>query len=249
MKKWLPLVCMLLFAPVARAETLNLVGSSWPPFSEQSLPSNGMASELVAEAMRRAGYETKFVVGNWERIAQGAGMGLGGVIIGIWRTEERAQTLAFSKPYLQNVIRVAKLRDTDYTFQQLLGGERKDLAMGLVRDFAYGDILDQFDKHPRFMENQLQQVILKLRQGRIDFTVGSELALRYSIDTYFPIDAGKFALSPPIALRGLRIAVSLQHPEHATIISRFETAIEEMKGDGTYHRIIDPYRKPAGAAR
>lgn len=249
MKISLPLICLMLLAPLARAETLNLVGSSWPPFSEQSLPSNGMAAELVAEAMRRAGYDTKFVVGNWERVLQGAGMGFGGVIIGIWRTDERAQTLAFSQPYWQNIIRVVKLKNTDYTYQQLLGGERKDLAMGLVRDYAYGDILDQFDKHPRFVENQLQQVLLKLRHGRVDFTLGSELALRYSINTYFPIDADKFVFSPPIALRGLRIAVSLKHPEHATIISRFETAIQEMKNDGTYYRITDPYRQKSGMMR
>lgn len=249
MKKWLPLIFMLLLAPASRSETLNLVGSSWPPFSEQSLPGNGMATQLVAEAMRRAGYETKFVVGSWERVLMGAGMGSGGVIIGVWRTDERAQTFAFSKPYLQNVIRVVKLKNTDYTFQQLLQGQRKDLAMGLVRDYAYGDILDQFERHPRFEENQLQQILLKLAQGRVDFTIGSELALRYSINSYFSVDADKFELSPPIALRGLRIAVSLQQPNHAAIISGFETAIEEMKSDGSYHRITEPYRAQAGMTR
>jgi ABC-type amino acid transport substrate-binding protein len=163
------------------------------------------------------------------------------VIVAAWRTDERAEQLAFSQPYLQNVIRAVKRRESDFGFPELLDGRLKDLPMGVVRDYAYGEALETFENHPRYTENTLPQVLIALTHGRIAFTIGDEIALRYHIRTYFGAEADAFEFSRPLALQGLRMAVSRSNPHHERIITDFDAAIADMRADGTLERLSAPY--------
>ncbi len=51
----------LLLAPLTSAEHVRLVGDVWPPFTDQRLPGNGLAVELVSTALQRAGHSTEYV--------------------------------------------------------------------------------------------------------------------------------------------------------------------------------------------
>jgi polar amino acid transport system substrate-binding protein len=54
----LALLLALLCGGPALAEHLRLSGDSWPPFTDQRLPNNGLAVDLVSTALQRAGHTT-----------------------------------------------------------------------------------------------------------------------------------------------------------------------------------------------
>ena len=49
------LLLLLLSPALASAELLRLVADPWPPFNDQRLPGKGLASDLVEQALARAG--------------------------------------------------------------------------------------------------------------------------------------------------------------------------------------------------
>ena len=61
------LLLLLLSPALASAELLRLVADPWPPFNDQRLPGKGLASDLVEQALARAGYTTSYVEAPWER--------------------------------------------------------------------------------------------------------------------------------------------------------------------------------------
>ena len=67
LRGWTLLFALLLDASVM-AEHLRLTGDAWPPFSDQSLPNNGLAVELVSSALQRAGHSTEYVEVPWARV-------------------------------------------------------------------------------------------------------------------------------------------------------------------------------------
>ena len=68
------LVALLLGEP-AVAEHLRLTGDSWPPFTDQNLPNNGLAVDLVSSALQRAGHTTEYVEVPWARVLRGLQQG------------------------------------------------------------------------------------------------------------------------------------------------------------------------------
>lgn len=225
----------------AIAEQVTLVGSPWAPYFEQSLPENGLAAHIVSEAFRRAGYDTVLEVRGWHEALQGAELGIGYVLLSAWRTDQRAETLAFSKAYLQNIVGLVKIRGRAFEYPELFDGSRGDLVMGLVKDYAYGDALAQFSGLRRAEAEALPKAVLDLVKGNTSFIVGDELALRFHVNTYFKEQRDDFEYSRPVAMRGLRIAVSRNHEGHEKIIADFEAAIETMRAERFIQKLRDRY--------
>jgi polar amino acid transport system substrate-binding protein len=84
---------------------------------------------------------------------------------------------------------------------------------------------------------------LKLTQGRIDLTLDDSRVLEYEINQFMPNRRNDLVfLSKPLAVQGVRIGVSRQNPDHEKIVAAFNKAMEEMKKDGTYQKIIDKHK-------
>ncbi len=86
-------------------QALRLVADPWPPFNDKSLLNNGVASDLVVNALARAGYATIYAQVPWERAVRGLQQDTYDVLINAWHTEERTAFGYFSQPYLINRVR------------------------------------------------------------------------------------------------------------------------------------------------
>jgi len=233
----------------AVAANLSVVHSGqWPPYSGQELPEQGLAVDLVATALKRAGYSPKIRVDSLDRILEGGKIGVYDVFATPWYSDERNDYLLFSKPYLESYIRFIKQKDKDYEFDSLddLSGK----LVGVVAGYAYGDEFNQSRDIIRISERNLIQNVLKLTQGRIDLTLDDELVLRYEINRFMPSSMAKLEiLAKPLAVRGVHIGVSRENPDHERIVTDFDKAIVEMKKDGTYDKILNKHKayieKPA----
>ena len=238
-----PIIALLLpVANVAHADKslLNVTGSVWSPYIDQTLPNYGVAAELVGTALRRAGYELSPKVETWSRAERGVTLGVYDVVVAVWRSEERAHDLAFSQPYLLNDIVFFAPRGVGgrYTSLDDLIGQR----IGVVHAYAYHPAFDNHRGLTKIGNNHLVQNLLLLKQGKLDLVVGDKWALLQEVSRFMPNDADAYSVVPNLTFRrGLRMGVAKAHPEHQTIVADFDQTIQEMNRDGTYKAIVEKH--------
>ncbi|MFQ5642692.1 MAG: substrate-binding periplasmic protein [Thiogranum sp.] len=232
------------------AQGLNVVYSGkWPPYADAGLPQQGLGIDLVTTALRRAGYETFLHIDSLDRILEGGKLGVYDVFATPWYSDERNEYLDYSKPYLQSYIRFIKKKGSDFEFNDF--NDLTGMMIGIVQDYAYDEEFNHSRKLIKIGERNLIQNLLKLKQGRLDLAVDDELVLLYEINQYMPNSMDDFEILPrPLAVRGIHIGVSRENPDHAKIVAAFDKAIEAMKKDGSFDRILQKHyayiKKPAG---
>jgi polar amino acid transport system substrate-binding protein len=246
MKKLLHRLSALLvigtLAQAAPALELTVVHSgNWPPYSDQGLPQQGLALDLVTQALARAGYQTRVRVDSLDRILEGGKIGVYDVFATPWYSEERDQYLDFSEPYLESHIRFIKRKDSNIEFDNL--ADLKGVMIGVVRDYAYDEQFNESRDLIKISERNLIQNLLKLVQRRVDLTLDDELVLKYEINRYIPNSMRELEILPkPLAVRGVHIGVSRENPDHAQIVADFNEAIAAMRKDGSYDKIVASHK-------
>ncbi len=236
------LLCALLLsgAGLSAAAELKLATSPWPPYVDENLPGKGLAIKLVTTALSRAGYKTSLRIETWTRTLEGADIGVYDVIPAAWYNEARARAFNFSKPYLTNNIMLLKRKDDPFTFNGL--SDLKGRIIGIIPGYAYGPAFDAAGNFYRVNSRHLVENLTKLRLGQIDLTLDDERVLLHDLGKYMANSQGQFVILPkPLSVNGLHIAVSRQRPDHEKIVTDFDKAVEEMKQDGEYEKILNEY--------
>ncbi len=238
------LLCLLTLLPLATAtaETLKIAGSAWPPYVDATRADKGVAMDLVRHVFTRAGYDTEAYIASWPRTLEGASIGVVDVIAAAWKTPEREKTLHFTDPYFTNVIRFVKRKDAPIRFRHY--ADLKGLMIGVVNGYAYGREFDTAEGFVRVPVNHVAQSLMLLERRRIDLAIGDEWVIRNELTQYLPSAIRRFEfLARPVARRPLHVAISRENPRHAKIVADFNRALEAMRADGSYDRLIEGYRK------
>lgn len=228
----------LLLLPLAVAgETLRLVADPWPPFTDQSLLNNGVASDLVSSALGRAGYATDYAQVPWERAVRGLRRADYDVLINAWYTEARASFGYFSQPYLINRIRLLRRKGSAIRFEQLADLYIQRIAV--VRGYAYSV---EFDSDPRLHKvgvGSFASAARMLQAGRVELTLEDEFVARYHLARGLSDirDELEF-IERPLSENGLHILVRRSHAQHRQIAEAFDRAIVAMHADGSYAAIL-----------
>lgn len=234
------LIAVLAMAPAVAQPTLRLVADKWPPFSDSSLPGGGLATGLVSAALARAGYASEFEEVPWARALMGVGEGRYDVLINAWYTESRTQLGEFSSPYLSNRIRLLGRKDRPFSFTQLV--DLYPYSIAVVRDYAYSPAFDSDSRLDKVPVRSFSSAIRMLAAGRVDLAVEDELVARYLLQHEPPEVRGQVDfVAQPLGENSLHILVSLKNPQHDQIVQGFDRAIQAMKADGSYARIMRQY--------
>ena len=80
---------LLLTQTAGAAEPLRLAANNWPPFTDRSLPGNGLATDLVSTALSRAGYRSQYIEVPWARVIKGVQQGNYDVVLTAWYSADR----------------------------------------------------------------------------------------------------------------------------------------------------------------
>jgi polar amino acid transport system substrate-binding protein len=234
----IPLLLSLCFVGPSMADPLRLVANAWAPYTDRRLLNNGLAADLVSTALKRAGYASEYLEVPWARAIRGLQQGRYDIVIGAWYSEERASFGAFSTPYLSNRIRLIKRKGTAIAYQRL-----EDLypySIAVVRDYAYDPAFDADAKLERVRVRSFEVAANMLAAGRVDLAVEDEYAAGFHFRRSLrSVRAGLEFLSPPLSENGLHILVRRSLGNYAQIVEGFDRAIEAMKSDGSYERLID----------
>lgn len=231
-------VSLLLFLPLlAAGEALRLVANPWPPFNDQKLKGNGLSSELVQLALERAGYQTVYFEVPWERTLLGVKRGDYDVLINAWYSAERAEYGHYSQPYLVNRVRFVQRKDYGIRFDNL--ADLYPYSIAIVRGYAYSD---EFNNDQRLRKVGVGSFVMGARMlhaGRVQLALEDELVARYHLNRELRGIRDQLEFLPlPLSENGLHILVRRSHPQHRTIVRRFDQAIDAMKKDGSYDAIF-----------
>ncbi|WDY58505.1 substrate-binding periplasmic protein [Pseudomonas sp. PSKL.D1] len=238
-----PLLCVLCLLGVMLAATasaegrLRLVADNWPPFNDTGMPGGGLATSIVTTALARAGYASEYEEAPWARALMGVTEGRYDILINAWYNDARAQVGDFSKAYLNNRIRLLKRKGDSFRFKRQ--ADLYPYSIAVVRDYAYSPEFDGDNHLNKVPVSSFSSAVRMLAAGRVDLTIEDEFVARYNLqrEPEQVRDAVEF-VDPPLGENTLHILVSLKHPAHRQIVERFERAIEAMKADGSYERLM-----------
>ncbi|WP_394560393.1 substrate-binding periplasmic protein [Aquipseudomonas alcaligenes] len=236
LRGWALLFALLLDAP-AMAEHLRLTGDAWPPFTDQTLPNNGLAVDLVSSALQRAGHSTEYVEVPWARVLRGLQQGDYDVVVAAWYSAERTRYGLFSDPYLVNRIRF--LRRTGMPIEYTDLGQLSAYSIAVVRGYSYDAAFDSAEGLSKVPVLEFAMGARMLAAGRVQLTLEDELVAQFHLnrDLREIRNAVEF-IETPLSENGLHILVRRSHPLHQQIVREFNASIEAMRADGGYRRIF-----------
>jgi len=234
----LALLLLTLSAPAA-PPPLHLVANYWEPYTGQDLPQQGLACEVVATALRRAGYPVDITIMPWSRVLSTVYQHQADGVVAIWATSERRGKLLFSDSYLSNQLFIlhmpGQLSDA-IGFKQLSGAR-----IGIGRDYEYSDEFLAQSNFQRVPVDRTIQNLLKLTIGRIDGVLEDKLIAQYqiqaNIDKHGALGDIEFAPTPMMTLP-LYLAINPLTPNAQQIIAQFNLQLAGMRKDGTLDAIL-----------
>ncbi|MDE1462226.1 substrate-binding periplasmic protein [Spartinivicinus poritis] len=241
MMKTLMLIWLCVFSSICNAAKIVGTGVVWPPFFIQNDSGQGIAVEIVTEALKREGYELEMKFLPWARAVDGVKKGSYDALVGVWWTEKRTKFLSFSDHYLENSIKFIKLKDDDFEYNGLSSLDKK--KVGIVRDYGYGDEFLSAKNFNKPIASSIMKNLKKLVAKRIDLTLGDEIVTRALIanqeDTTL-IEKIAFTENA-LSINKLHFGVGLVKPNHKTIIDKFNSGLKKIKSDGTFNKLMMKY--------
>lgn len=236
--RFLLLLWVLLHPLSSPAEqVLRLAANPWPPFTDKSLLNNGVASDLVVNALARAGYTTIYAQVPWERAVRGLQQDTYDVLVGAWHTEERAVFGYFSQPYLINRVRFLQRKGSGIVFRQL--PDLYPYSIAVSRGYAYAEAFDQDVRLSKVGVAGFESGARMLAARRVQLTLEDELVARYHLSRSLAGIRDQLEFLPqPLSESGLHMLISLRHPRHKQIAEDFNREIAAMRADGSYAQIL-----------
>lgn len=231
----------LLGASISHAEAneLRLTASEWRPYVDSGAQRSGFAVALVSRALERAGYDVSIDIGPWPQTLEDTITGKQDVFAALWFTDERAESIVFSEPYIENEIALVRRSDSGIRFskrEDLLG-----LNIGIVDDFAYSPASIDTAGIEIVSSGSVTENIAQLRDGELDLVLADRRVALAEINERAL--AKLFDVLPnPLITRGLRIGVSKQRQDADAIVAAFEAEIAKMREDGSFNAILATFR-------
>lgn len=244
------LLSVLLLSPrpaCPAPQRLHLVANYWEPYTGKDLPQQGLASEIVATTLLRAGYQVDITIMPWSRVLTTVYHHQADGVVAIWSTSERRGKLVLSDSYLSNQLFILHMPghlENATEFKHLNGAR-----IGIGRDYEYSD---EFLSQKNFKIEPVGRTIhnlLKLTLGRVDGVLEDKLIAQYHIQSHSRANHAlgmiKFAPAPVMTLP-LYFGIHPQTPNARLIIANFNLELARMRKDGTLDAIMARTKQQLG---
>ena len=238
------LLCAILVVAPARAAELRLITAELPPYTFQIPPATvaefpgpgqGLVQEVVAEMARRVGHSGTIEYMPWARAQQIAMTEPNIGILSLTRSPEREDKYRW----------LAKIVTDDLV---LVGGQGVDVSSldkaknrptgVLLRSGAEALLREKgFTRVEPSPEEWLNAK--KLKERRIDAWLAPRLMVIYAMQEVQG-DLGTLNMGEIVRASDIYLAASKSLPDSEA--TKWEQALESMKADGSYDRIVQKYR-------
>ena len=232
-------------APAAGDQLSNIQSSgklivalegAWQPWSyhDESDTLVGYDVEVSRAIAEKLGVEPEYVESDWDSLFAGLDAGRYDMVCnGVEVTEERAKTYAFTTPYgyIHTALAVRKDNEDIHSFEDLKGKTTANSLASTYMELAesYGATVQGIDT--------LEETIQLLTAGRIDATLNADVSFYDYLNVHPDAD---FKLVAQTA-EASHVAIPVLKSEDTAYLDALNTAIEELRADGTLKTLSEKY--------
>ena len=209
---------------------------AWQPWSyhDSSDTLVGYDVEVSRAIAEKLGVEPEYVESDWDSLFAGLDAGRYDMVCnGVEVTEERAKTYAFTTPYgyIHTALAVRKDNEDIHSFEDLKGKTTANSLASTYMELAesYGATVQGIDT--------LEETIQLLTAGRIDATLNADVSFYDYLNVHPEAD---FKLVAQTA-EASHVAIPVLKSEDTAYLDALNTAIEELRADGTLKTLSEKY--------
>ena len=209
---------------------------AWQPWSyhDESDTLVGYDVEVSRAIAEKLGVEPEYVESDWDSLFAGLDAGRYDMVCnGVEVTEERAKTYAFTTPYgyIHTALAVRKDNEDIHSFEDLKGKTTANSLASTYMELAesYGATVQGIDT--------LEETIQLLTAGRIDATLNADVSFYDYLNVHPDAD---FKLVAQTA-EASHVAIPVLKSEDTAYLDALNTAIEELRADGTLKTLSEKY--------
>ena len=233
-------------APAAGDQLSNIQSSgklivalegAWQPWSyhDESDTLVGYDVEVSRAIAEKLGVEPEYVESDWDSLFAGLDAGRYDIVCnGVEVTDERAKTYDFTEPYgyIHTALAVRKDNDEITGFEDLKGKTTANSLASTYMELAesYGATVQGIDT--------LEETIQLLTAGRIDATLNADVSFYDYLNVHPDADFKLVAQTEDAS----HVAIPLRKGDASTtLLEAINTAIEELRADGTLKELSEKY--------
>ena len=209
---------------------------AWQPWSyhDESDTLVGYDVEVSRAIAEKLGVEPEYVESDWDSLFAGLDAGRFDIVCnGVEVTDERAKTYDFTTPYgyIHTALAVRKDNEDIKSFEDLAGKTTANSPASTYMELAesYGATVQGIDT--------LEETIQLLTAGRIDATLNADVSFYDYLNVHPDAD---FKLVAQTA-EASHVAIPVLKSEDTAYLDALNTAIEELRADGTLKTLSEKY--------
>ena len=210
---------------------------AWQPWSfhDESDTLVGYDVEVSRAIAEKLGVEPEYVESDWDSLFAGLDAGRYDIVCnGVEATDERAKTYDFTEPYgyIHTALAVRKDNDEITNFEDLKGKTTANSLASTYMELAesYGATVQGIDT--------LEETIQLLTAGRIDATLNADVSFYDYLNVHPDADFKLVAQTEDAS----HVAIPLRKGDaSATLLEAINTAIDELRADGTLKELSEKY--------
>ncbi|MFJ8237809.1 substrate-binding periplasmic protein [Ureibacillus sp. NPDC094379] len=216
--------------------TVGIMGTYAPyNFLNKNKEYDGFDVDIAKELAERMDVEAEFVAQDFSGLIPGLQKDKFDILVSqVTITEERQKQIDFTEPYITNQVKVI-VKEDNSDIQSVNDFPGKTIGVGLgTNDETYlrTELMPEVGD---FKINTYDDVITTLKDldaGRIDATINNTYALKPIIE-----ENGYAVKAVGEAIKSDKAAVAVKKG-NTELVDALNTALEEMKADGTYEEIF-----------
>ena len=221
----------------ANGKLVVALEGAWQPWSyhDESDTLVGYDVEVSRAIAEKLGVEPEYVASDWDSLFAGLDAGRFDIVCnGVEVTDERAKTYDFTTPYgyIHTALAVRKDNEDIKSFEDLKGKTTANSLASTYMELAesYGATVQGIDT--------LEETIQLLTAGRIDATLNADVSFYDYLNVHPDADFKLVAQTEDAS----HVAIPVRKgDDSASLLEAINTAIEELRADGTLKALGEKY--------
>ncbi len=209
-----------------------------PPGAD-STQLQGFSWDVVRESLHEMGYTIRLLVAPWERAMSYVKQGKADVIFPAARTDERLETLVYSREIVNRAEYVIYVpADRDIRWNGLEGLFHKRIAM--IRGWSYGPAWDKETRIVKEPSDDILQCFRMLDRDRVYGVAGYDLVFDHVLKQHGMLD--RYRKLPPFDRSDEYLAGARTNPVAMQILEDFDHGKRRIVQRGLFQEIASTWR-------
>ncbi|WP_165664081.1 substrate-binding periplasmic protein [Metapseudomonas otitidis] len=239
-------ILTLAFGSLAAAEDVRLTNGEWTPYLGASLPHQGVASRIVAEAFALEGVTVHWEFHPWARSLRLAEKGeRHGTAIWL-RNADRERDFYVSDPVIESGYVLFHRKDPPLDWQSV--DDLRHYRLGATIGYDYGEAFQRAEQDGRLRVQRLaaeEQGLRMLLAGRIDVFPMDKVVGIANLQGFSREERSRVTFHPqPLRSDTLHLLLSRSVPGNEQLMARFNQGLAQLRESGKIARYLLEAEEP-----